>query len=64
MLKKYYMLLYAKNNWQKVTDEYKINYFLVDKDAAIRQVLLSTNNWKEIYSDSVSSIIILINKNE
>ena len=57
-LKKYYRLLFAKNNWEKVVKEYNIDYFLVDKDAAIRQVLLGTNDWKEIYSDKTSSIII------
>lgn len=58
MLKKYYRLLFAKEHWEKVVNEYNINYFLTDKNAAIRQVLLSTNDWKEIYSDDNSSLII------
>jgi hypothetical protein len=57
-MKKYFKVIRLERGWDKVLDDYDINWFIYPAKSALSTFLLQRDDWKLIYADKVANIFV------
>ncbi len=58
MIKDYYYIRYALENWEKLAENYDISFFIIQHEQEIENALYTSENWKLVYYDEIASIYV------
>lgn len=58
ILKEYFKVVSIQTGWEDVLNKHAIKWFFFDTDSVLSRFLLTTPEWKLIYSDKVASIFV------
>lgn len=53
----------GRENWAKLFDKHNIDYAVIPRDLALRQLLLARGDFKQVYEDDISSVLLKNNEN-
>ncbi|HET7442225.1 MAG TPA: hypothetical protein VFJ47_13055 [Terriglobales bacterium] len=55
-LKKYLKVIHVEPDWEKVLDDWKVNWVLLPANSALSTTLKQTSNWKIVHDDGVGIV--------
>jgi hypothetical protein len=55
---KYVKPYFVQEDWRAPLDEYDVRYALIERDGAMRTLLLASGEWREIYLDDLASVLV------
>lgn len=57
-IKEYQSIYSGRHDWEKLFDKYHIDYIVCDRDAPIRQLLITRGDFTLVYDDKANSVLL------
>ncbi len=57
-VREYLQVVWARPGWQKVLDDYKVNFILVESDGLLATFLAENGDWRLAYQDEMAVIFV------